>query len=830
MEPARQGGAASPAVRPGDLFDASTDATAVISEHGVVVGWTRCATALLGYPEREVVGRSAAPLLAMPEDPARLAGIVERCLAGNGWSGRITVRHRDGRAFDVELRVSASFRVGADACFLVSARERHRQWTMGQSVLDGFLTRSPVGMAVMDRELRYVWLNDTLEHFGGVPREERLGRRLNELLPGLQAEALEGLMRKVFATGLPVTDYEYEGWSWADPHRRHAYSTSFFPLVDADAAITGVCYMVQDVTERWHARQLLTLVSEAGTSIGRTLDVVATAEELADFAVPRFADFVVVDLLEPVLSTEGHGAWLPDAGPAPAKPLMCRAAMRSVREGCPEAVAQVGDTVDFVPPPYDANLLIDGEPLLIPVLDPADEQWVTREPLRAERIRQYGLHSLIAAPMRARNTVLGLTTFARTLNPVSFGPDDVLVARELVARAAVCVDNARRYTREHTAAVTLQRSLLPPTLSGGTALDVASTYLPADLSGGVGGDWFDVIPLSGARVGLVVGDVVGHGITAAASMGRLRTAVQTLAEMEMPPDEVLAHLDDLVLRLSDAETAAGAAARSTTTFIGATCLYAVYDPVSRRCTMARAGHPPPVVVTPDGEAGFPEIPAGPPLGLGGMSFEATEIELAENSLLGLYTDGLIEGPDHDVERGMARLCAVLARTGDDLGALCASAVRQLVPVPQPDDIALLLTRTHVLGADRVASWEVPPDPAAVGDLRARAIRQMRDWGLEELALTTELVVSELVTNAIRYAAPPIRLRLLHDARLTCEVSDASSTAPRLRHARSTDEGGRGLFLVAQLALRWGARYTDQGKIIWAEQDIPDPLPDPPPDP
>ncbi|MFB7508543.1 SpoIIE family protein phosphatase, partial [Streptomyces broussonetiae] len=803
MEAVPDGGDIPPSTGPGDLLDASTDAAAVISARGVVVGWTRCAVALLGHPATEVVGRSAARLLAMSEDPARLAGIVQRCREGNGWNGRIAVRHRNGRALDVEVRVSASFRIGEDECFLVSASEQRPQWTMGQSVLDGFLTRSPVGMAVMDPQLRYVWMNDTLERFGGVPRDQRLGRRLSELLPGLQAEALETLMRKVFATGLPVTDYEYEGWSWADPHRRHAYSTSFFPLVDADGAITGVCYMVQDVTERWHARQLLTLVNEAGTSIGRTLDVMRTAQELADFAVPRFADFVVVDLLESVLGTEGHGAWLPDAGPAPARTVMCRAALCSVREGCPEAVARVGDKVDFIPPPHDADLLVNGEPLLIPVLDPSDEQWASRSPLRTQRIREFGVHSLIAAPMRARNTVLGLTTFARSLNPVSFGPDEVLVARELVARAAVCVDNARRYTREHTAAVTLQRSLLPPALTGGTALEVASSYLPADPTGGVGGDWFDVIPLSGARVGLVVGDVVGHGITAAASMGRLRTAVQTLAEMEMPPDELLAHLDDLVLRLSDEENAAGTAARSTATFTGATCLYAVYDPVTRRCTMARAGHPPPVVVAPDGRAGFPEIPPGPPLGLGGMSFEATEIELAENSLLGLYTNGLIKGRDHDLERGMARLGEVLAHTEANLDTLCSSAVEQLVPVPQLDDIALLLTRSHALGADQVVSWDVPPDPASVGDLRARATRQVCDWGLQELALTTELVVSELVTNAIRYAAPPIRLRLLRDARLTCEVADASSTVPRLRHARSTDEGGRGLFLVAQLALRWG---------------------------
>ncbi|MFD7936622.1 SpoIIE family protein phosphatase [Streptomyces sp. NPDC059755] len=819
MDSARDAFDAPTPAGPRDLLDASTDAAAIVSAEGVVVGWTRGAEALLDRPASQVVGRSAAELVAMDRDPARVAGVAARCRAGMGWSGVVSVRHHDGRSVDVDLRVSASFRICDDECFLLSARRRSERWTLGQSVLDGFLTRSPVGMAVMDLELRYVWLNDTLERFGGVPREQRLGRRLSELLPGLQAVAIEGLMSKVLETGVPVTDYEYLGWSWADPHRRHAYSTSFFPLVGDDGAVTGVCYMVQDVTERWHARRLLSLVNEAGTRVGTTLDVMRTAQELADFAVPGFADFVIVDLLEPVLSTEGHGAWLTDAGPAPARPVMRRAGMCSVREGCPEAVARIGDRVDFLPPPHDANLLIDGEPILIPVLDPSDELWTTEQPERAVSIREFGLHSLISVPMRARNTALGLATFVRSLNPVSFRSDDVLLARELVARAALCVDNARRYTREHTAAVTLQRSLLPHALAGGTALELASSYLPADPTDGVGGDWFDVIPLSGARVGLVVGDVVGHGIAAAATMGRLRTAVQTLADMEMPPDELLAHLDDLVLRLSGERTDDTGAQQGATAFLGATCLYAVYDPVTRRCRMARAGHPPPVVVAPDGRFSFPEPPAGPPLGLGGMAFESTEIELAENSLIGLYTDGLVEGADRDIEEGMSRLGEVLARSDADLATLCTSAVRQLVPVPQPDDIALLLARTHALGADHVVSWEVPADPAAVAEVRARATRQVEAWGLGDLAMTSELIVSELVTNAVLYATPPIRLRLILDARLTCEVSDASSTAPRLRHARIMDEGGRGLFLVAQLAHRWGSRYTADGKIIWAEQEI-----------
>ncbi|MDX3310050.1 SpoIIE family protein phosphatase [Streptomyces sp. NPDC054884] len=819
MDPSREVSEAPTPAGPRDLLDASTDAAAIVTADGVVLAWTRGAQALLGHPASEVVGRFAGRLVAMPRDPARVAAVAARCRAGRGWSGQLMARHHDGRAVDVALRVSASFRIGVDECFLLSAREQSRQWTVGQSVLDGFLTRSPIGMAVLDLELRYVWLNDTLERLGGVPREQRLGRRLSELLPGLQADAIEGLMRKVLKTGTPVNDYEYLGWSWADPHRRRAYSTSFFPLVGADDSVTGVCYMVQDVTERWSARRLLSLVNEAWARVGTTLDVMRTAQELADFAVPRFADFVIVDLLEPVLSTEGHGAWLTDAGPAPARPVMRRAGLSSVREGCPEAVARRGERVDFLPPPHDARLLIDGEPILVPVLDPTDELWVAEQPERTATIRRFGLHSLISVPMRARDTALGLATFVRSQNPVSFGPDDVLLARELVARAALCVDNARRYTREHTAAVTLQRSLLPDALAGGTALEVASCYQPADPTDGVGGDWFDVIPLSGARVGLAVGDVVGHGIAAAAAMGRLRTAVQTLADMEMPPDELLAHLDDLVLRLSTERTDDPAAQQGSAAFLGATCLYAVYDPVTRRCAMARAGHPPPVVVTPEGQVSFPEPPAGPPLGLGGMAFEAAEITLAENSLLGLYTDGLVQGAEHDMERGMSRLGEVLARPDADLDALCTSAVRRLVPTPQPDDVALLLARTHALEPEHVVSWEVPADPAAVSEVRARATRQVAAWGLTNLAMTSELIVSELVTNAVRYATPPIRLRLLRDAHLTCEVTDASSTAPRLKHARIMDEGGRGLFLVAQLAHRWGTRYTADGKIIWAEQEI-----------
>ncbi|MEU9763428.1 SpoIIE family protein phosphatase [Streptomyces sp. NPDC047987] len=821
---------------PHSAFDTANDATAVISGTGTVIGWTQSAQGLLGYRAAEVVGRYAAFLLAMPEDPVRVAGIAERCRAGAGWTGAAEVRRRDGRRIEVDLRISASFELDGREAFLVSARGRRAEWAVGQSVLDAFLTSSPIGIAVMDPQLCYVWVNDTLERIGGVSREQRLGRRMSDVLPGLEADTIETLMRRVLDTGVPVIDYEYQGWSWADPHRQRAYSTSFFPLTDSDGAVRGICYMVTDVTDRWRAQQRLALVNDAGASIGSTLDVMRTAQELADFAVPRFADLVFVDLLEPVARPEEPERWPGDPGHAPPgfsaaqfsgrgalrtsgalAPRMRRVAMSSVREGVPEAVRRIGDLVEFVPPPYDARFLFEGEPVLFPVLESLSRLMAVEQPERAERIREFGLHSLIAVPMRARDTVLGLTTFMRSVNLVPFEPDDVLPARELVARAAMSVDNARRYTREHAAALTLQRSLLPHTLPGGMAVDVASSYLPADAKDGVGGDWFDVIPLSGARVALVVGDVVGHGISAAATMGRLRTAVHTLADMDLPPDELLAHLDDLVLRLSDEEPEGAAGG---TTVLGATCLYAIYDPVTRRCTMARAGHPPPAVVSPDGRVSFPELPPGPPLGLGGMPFETAETDLPEGSLIALYTNGLIEGRDRDPELGMSRLGAALAQCGLPLDVLCESVVEQLLPVPQPDDVALLLARTHELSADHVVSWEVPSDPAAVAGVRSRTARLLRNWGLEHMEMTTELIVSELVTNAVRHATGPIRLRLLRQSVLICEVSDTSSTSPRLRHARTTDEGGRGLFLVAQLTRRWGTRYTPEGKVIWTEQEIP----------
>ncbi|WP_089103533.1 SpoIIE family protein phosphatase [Streptomyces hyaluromycini] len=552
------------------------------------------------------------------------------------------------------------------------------------------------------------------------------------------------------------------------------------------------------------ARERLNMLYDAGVGIGTSLDVTRTAEELTELAVPRFADYATLDLYDAVLKGEE---------PKPGDTLR-RVAFAGIRKDAP--LYPVGERFQFVPSSPQGRSLESGESVVEPRLRDSPG-WRSQDVELTGRILEFGIHSLITVPLRAGNLVLGLANFCRSEKLAPFDAEELALAEELVARAAVSIDNARRYTREHSMAVTLQRSLLPRNLPAQSALDIAYRYLPAQ--SGVGGDWFDVLPLSGARVALVVGDVVGHGLHAAATMGRLRTAVHNFTALDLPPDELMGLLDELVSRIDQDETPVDDA-DNTVTIAGATCLYAIYDPVSRRCTVARAGHPPPALVGPDGSVEFPDVPAGPPLGVGGLPFETADLELPEGSSLVLYTDGLVEDRQRDIDEGLELLAGALeSAAGSSPDDTCAAVLERL-PARPGDDVALIVARTRALGADRIAEWQVPADPAAVSEVRSRVTRQLADWGLDELSFTTELILSELVTNAIRHGRPPIGVRLLRDRSLICEVSDASTTSPHLRYAASTDEGGRGLFLVAQMSERWGTRYTPAGKVIWAEQPLP----------
>ncbi|MFE1770976.1 SpoIIE family protein phosphatase [Streptomyces sp. NPDC059008] len=700
--------------------------------------------------------------------------------------------------------------LAAGGAALVSSRLQRQTHGLGPVEMtrmfehhDAVLHSVREGVLILDAERRLVLANDEARQLLGM-------RASAEGLP-LDALGLDPEMAALLGTRRSVTDEVHPSGSRLlavnlRPTAVHGGSAGWVATLRDTTELSALAGRAEEARER------LTLLNEGSTRIGSTLDLERTAQELAEVAVPRLADFVSVNLLETLLT----GSELPP-GPVTGAELR-RVEHLSVLEGTPEALVGVGDVVFYPEDSPQTRCLATGQSELHRVADPAIDAWLATDPARLAKGREYGFHSWIEVPLIARGTTLGMVDFARSRHPEPFENDDLALAEELVARTAVCLDNAWRFHRERTAALTLQHSLLPRRLPEQSAVEAAFRYLPADPRLGVGGDWFDVIPLSGARVALVVGDVVGHGIHASATMGRLRSAVRTLADVDLAPDELLTHLDDLVIRLAaESETNGESAAPGD---VGATCVYAIYDPVSGRCCLARAGHPAPAVARPDRTAAVLDLPAGPPLGLGGLPFEAVETVLPEGSLLALYTDGLVESRQRGMDAGIDALRQALTAPDLPLDALCDEVVTTLLPDRPADDAALLLARVQRLDVERVATWDVPADPSAVAGVRAAAVRQLSAWGLEDSAFVTELIVSELVTNAVRYGAAPIRLRLIRDRALICEVIDGSNTAPHLRRARVFDEGGRGLLLVAQLTQRWGTRQTPTGKVIWCEQTLP----------
>ena len=760
-------------------------ATALLDEQLRFTGWSREAEELFGLSSEEVLGRSADAVLA---DGGTGAGVP---VAGGGdmaWSlGPRPVRRGDGRPVSVSLSLTPLAReVGATGWLLVAmdADLAHRE-AVGRAMLDGLDRESPVQLVVYDTDARVRWINAAIEKQFGTSLEEVAGKFLKDILP--QGEVLEEvdrpttsveeIVQRVARTGSPVVDVRYRSATFLAPHHERVWSCSYFRLQDEEGRPIGVCEAGLDITDRYVARQRLALLSRASGSIGRTLDIRHTAGELAQLVVPEFAEAVIVDIFEPVLSGEEprHGS---------THPTLCRVAHRTDHAAAKDTAYHELDTVSL-------RCLAENAP----ATDAA-----TR---------------VLALPLKARGTTLGVAAFARPQHADPFEHEEIQLAEELVSRTAVCVDNARRYTREHATALILQRDLLPRALPEQPGVEVAHRYLPAAGPAGVGGDWYDVIPLSGARVGLVVGDVAGHGMGAAATMGRVRTTVAALAALDLAPDELLARLDDLVARTG---TPPSGAAEAEDQALGVTCLYAIYDPVSRHCVMARAGHLPPVLVTPDGHTELVDLPAGPPLGLGGLPFECADIELPEDAMLALYTDGLVENRQTDIDAGIRSLCTALSGPGNgQLDRVCDRVITRLLPQAPEDDAALLLLRVHALAENLVATWDMASDAAEVARARSLALDQLAAWGVDEAAsFVVELVVSELVTNAIRYGNAPVCLRLIQERGLIVEVSDGGHTSPHLRRAAMEDEGGRGLFLVAQLTQRWGTRYTSTGKTIWTE--------------
>lgn len=673
------------------------------------------------------------------------------------------------------------------------------------ALLEALFTQAPVGLFLVDTELRVTRYNHAARGLRQVPEDRVLGHRIEGFAPGLATDEFISTARHVLETGESALGVLLRGrrpdGSAHGDGVEIAVSASLFRLTDSEGRVLGLAALAEDVTERERALARLEVLHKAHRRIGTSLDETATAEELAEVAVPDLADVAFVDVLGEVF----QGRRLRPGRVGPGSPLR-RAAFRAA-DGSTGAVPP-GELVELpFPTPY-SQALDDLRPRL--VSRPADDAPWT------EAIGG-GTHSLIAAPLVVHGTALGIAVFLRTTRAEPFDEDDLQLAEQLATLTVLGLDKAHAYTRERAVATALQRRLLPSAPPELTGVEAAHVHLPGD----EGSDWFDVISLSGARVGLTVGTVAGRGIEAAATMGQLRTAARALAARDPAPDELLAGLDEVTVRLAREVGREGGEA-ATAAPPSATCLYLVYDPVSGRCRGASAGHPVPLVLGPDGRSHVSEIRPGPSLGEGG-GFSVATTELAEGSLLALYSAGLVLGRGRAAAQGRAMLRTVLGRAGRTPAELCDDVVYALGERHDPrtvDDASLLLVRTRRLGADRIAEWPLRHDPTVVAEARALAVRKLVDWGLDGLAEDTELIVSELVTNAVRYGLPPLSLRLLRDRELICEVTDGSSTTPHMRLADPTDEGGRGLFLVMHLAGRWGTRFAARGKTIWANQELP----------
>ncbi|MER8114407.1 SpoIIE family protein phosphatase [Streptomyces sp. NPDC094031] len=771
-----------------------------------ITEWSPEAERLLGHRSEDMVGRPLSSLLVRPE-PAEGAGLPHAPPACGGC--RVRLRGRSGPPVEVAWWMCPHRTAGgraAWAVFLAPARDTC-PCAFDRAILDALLTESPVGLHVLDTDLRLMRFNIASPGMRGVPAEGVVGRPAREVAPTLVTDTTERLLREVLGTGEPVIDFVQPGCPPADPHGEHMFSLSAFRLCGPEGEPLGVATLAIDITERHRYRARLELLNDASTRIGTTLDLARTAEELAETAVGRVADAVSVDVLDSV-----HRGDAPEPGPVPPEMTFCRTAFRTTGAAGLQPAHAVGERASYRFPTPLTQCLADLRPRLIREVE--DGEWLAHDPLRAERMRAGRVHSMMVVPLTARGVVLGVAGFYRSVTAAPFDDGDLTIAAELAAYTALGLDNARRYTREHTAALVLQNSLLPGRLPAQNAVEAAFSYLP----GHAGGPWYDVIPLSGARTALVVGDVAGHGMRAVASMGRLRAAIHSLAALDLAPDEVLAHLGDLVLELAEEGYPAFAndplEIRPTT----ATCAYAVYDPVNRRLVAARAGHPAPLLVQPDGHVAPADAPCGPPLGVDGPSYETWETELPEGSLIALYTEGLVGGPQDGAQD--ARLRRVLAQRHPGVREACDAVIYAQRSGRTGENVVLLLARTRALHDDQLASWTFPSDPAIVATARTLAERQLASWGLSDLVFTTEMIVSELVTNAIRYAHGTIQVRLIRDRCLICEVTDGNSAAPHVRHPRTTDEGGRGLLLVARLSDRWGTRRTGRGKTIWTEQRLP----------
>ncbi|OAH15498.1 SpoIIE family protein phosphatase [Streptomyces jeddahensis] len=762
------------------------------------LSWDEMTMQLFGFDPETFHGQLDTFIeLLHPDDRARVQADLQDAIDKRGYSvTEYRVCRPDGTIRWVEARGQVLLGDDGEPTVMAGTLWDTTDRRIAMDSVGRALRHMSDGFLAMGDDLRIAYVNLQAERLLG-PWRSLIGKLL-WALPGIPVAWLEARCRQAVADRIPT------GFDVRWPTDQRWYHMRLVPVPD------GLTVYFTDVTEKRLAEERRTAaertaaertarIEQLNAALAEAVSVQDVVTAVAERVLPPFrANGLVVQLVEGdslrVVGGVGYDR---------------------------QFLLQVPDRIGLreITPNNDA--ILAGAPQYIS----SRAEMRHHYPAFAPAAFEGGKHAWAFLPLIVSGRPIGCCVISFP-QPRLFGEEDRALLTALSGLVAQALERARLYDAEHVRAQELQRGLLPQELPLLPAVTVAARYLPATEGLDVGGDWYDVIPLSADRVCLVIGDVMGHGLSEAATMGRLRTAVHTLAGLELPPDEVLSHLNDVVSDLG--------------VDFYATCLYAVYDPVARVCTFGCAGHPPPALVHPDGSVHFPALATDPPLGAATPPFETTEVPMPDGSLLVMYTDGLVESAHRDIDSGMSHLARILATAADRLpeGAertaarpsrdarhleqLCDTLSSALVPAQQQtsDDTALLVARTHALPAGDVASWWLPEAPIAAGQARDHVRQQLIDWRLDGLVDTTELLASELVGNVVRHARGPIQLRLLKSRSLICEVTDGSPTTPRIRRARDTDEGGRGLQLVAALSQRWGTRYFAKGKSIWTEQPLP----------
>ncbi|MGW1161950.1 SpoIIE family protein phosphatase [Streptomyces sp. NPDC002519] len=669
--------------RPVSLLDVLSVAAVVLDSGGRIVFWSPEAQDLFGYSAQEALGEFAGRLLVRPEHLQTVVGLFAEVMeTGHSWSGAFPIRHRDGSSRLMEFRTMRLLNDAGEVYALGIAADHGTlvRVETDLALCERLIDQSPIGLALMDPQLRYLLVNRALERIDGIPAAEHIGRPLRETdLPFPDIDTIESALHQVLATGTPLLDQYAVGRTPADPGNDHAWSLSFYRLEDPGGRVLGAAISVVDVTERHHAateadraRRRLALIADASAHVGTTLEVEQTARELAEVATPDLADVVAVDVLDSALACRRTGR--PESGPELFRALALKASHPTLAL---RAADPPGDLAA-----YDGDRLVTlcvhtGRPVLVRQVADQDLRRIARDPEATSLLARAGVHSYLAVPLIARGEVLGALDLKRTRNPLAFDQDDVVLACELAGRAAVAMDNARWFQSVRNTALTLQRSLLPDHPPHHPGLELAYRYQPAQATSEVGGDWYDVIPLDDDKTALVVGDVMGNGIDAAATMGRLRTATCAYADLDLAPDTVLQHLDKITCDLEH--------------YI-VTCIYAVYDPHRGQCRLANAGHMPPALARPGREPALLDLPPGAPLGVGGVPFGTTTVELLPGDLLILYTDGLVETRHHAIDDRLNALLALLDKPDRPLEETCDLLLHGLRHADDHDDVALLAVR------------------------------------------------------------------------------------------------------------------------------------------